>query len=132
TPIAPGVPLPYPAGTPVSAMVCEDVPHSDGTLNYAEREAMVRAVEPFVFRNQNGDVQYTLKSHVGEGENDFQLDIANRSELIEYSEIINTASAVGLQHVVFGPQNSAISSRTNATDMNGLEELLWLGLGEQI
>ena len=37
-----------------------------------------------------------------------------------------------MTHVVFAPQNSAASSRANATDTWGWEECLWMTLGERV
>ena len=61
-----------------------------------------------------------------------QIDISNASAIPEYERILSQLQAMGINHVTFGPRNSNVSARANATDSWGWEEVLWLTLGEDI
>ena len=50
----------------------------------------------------------------------------------EYGRVLARNAQFGVTHVVFAPQNSAASSRANATDTWGWEECLWMTLGERV
>lgn len=73
-----------------------------------------------------------LNVMVGWCVNDYQIDIATKEGRAEYKRIMDTASALGADDVLFAPANSDVSSREETTDDWGWENVLWLGMGEKI
>ena len=73
-----------------------------------------------------------LNVMVGWCANDYQIDIAAPQGRAEYKRILDTAAALGANHVLFAPANSEVSRREDSTDDWGWEYVLWLGMGEKI
>eukprot|EP00698_Gefionella_okellyi_P001369 TRINITY_DN11315_c0_g1_i1.p1 TRINITY_DN11315_c0_g1~~TRINITY_DN11315_c0_g1_i1.p1 ORF type:complete len:1142 (-),score=234.82 TRINITY_DN11315_c0_g1_i1:23-3307(-) len=97
-------------------------------LNYAERDAMRSAADAAYL---NPPAQ-TVKINVAWTENDYQIDIVNATSLAEYTRIVQRLAQIGVQHVLYGAANSAISSIGNGTDDWGWENVLWINEGERI
>ena len=101
----------------------------DYSLNYAERTAFSACVEKFWV----GPPRISpVRMAVGWDSNDFQLDISTPHGVEAYQRIFDRCSQLGIDHIIFAPQNSKVSSRFNATDGWGWEEGLWLTLGEHL
>lgn len=97
-------------------------------IDYAEIEALTKCVETFsVYKPTQ-----SLRVHVGWTENDFQIDVATEVGRHEYKRIIDRASEVGSQHVLYTPHHSGLASVEDNTDEWGFENLLWLNLGQKI
>ena len=74
----------------------------------------------------------SVKINIGWTENDYEIDIANASGRDEYKRIIRRSAQLGIDHVLFAPRNTDVSSRDRATDAWRWEEILWFGLGEAV
>ena len=99
------------------------------TLNFAERSAFTACVEQFWVGPPRTS---SVRVAVGWDSNDYEVDIATPPGVAEYRRLIDRCHDVGITHLIFAPQNTAVSSRFNATDGWGWEEALWLTLGEHI
>ena len=124
-----GVPLPLrgPAEwkyVPDPAKAFEGKP----TLDWAETDSLTRCVQAFVMRPPTRSV----KVHIPWCENDYQIDVATPEGRAEYKRIIDQAAAVGCEHVLFTPENSAVALRKDNADAWSWENVLWLGLGQKI
>lgn len=75
---------------------------------------------------------HPLNIMVGWCANDYQIDIASPAGRAEYKRILDTASSMGAEHVLFAPANSELSRRVMSRDDWKWEYVLWLGLGEKI
>ncbi len=74
----------------------------------------------------------SLKIHIPWCENDYQIDLAKPGGPAQYERIIDQAKAIGCDTVLFTPQNSNVSTRSESTDAWAWESLLWLGYGPKI
>lgn len=74
----------------------------------------------------------SLKVHIPWCENDYQIDLADPNGPPQYERIIDQAKAIGSDYVLFTPQNSFVSKRTDSNDAWAWESLLWLGYGPKI
>ncbi|MHB1035135.1 MAG: hypothetical protein ACYC35_12620 [Pirellulales bacterium] len=98
------------------------------TLDLAESEAMTRCVDAFVlFRPMK-----SVRVHVPWCENDYQIDVAAPAGRAEWKRILDQCAAVGVEHALFTPANSAIAPLADNADAWGWENCLWLGLGQKI
>jgi hypothetical protein len=73
-----------------------------------------------------------LNIMVGWCANDYQIDIATAEGRAEYKRILDMAAALGAEHILFAPANSALARREESRDDWKWEYLLWLGLGPKI
>lgn len=64
--------------------------------------------------------------------NDYQIDVGTAEGRDEYKRIIDTASELGIQTLLYAPGNSKTAERTQSADTWGWEYVLWLGMGQQI
>ena len=116
---------PPPSASSLSGLADE----RDYSLNYAERAAFSDAVQMFWV----GPPRVApVRMAVGWDSNDFQLDIATPHGVAAYQRILDRCGQLGINHIIFAPQNTGVSSRYNATDGWGWEEGLWLTLGEHL
>jgi hypothetical protein len=69
---------------------------------------------------------------VGWCANDYQIDAGTPEGRAEYRRLIDQASALGAQYVLYAPSNSALSRREESVDDWSWEHVLWLGLGQKI
>ena len=99
------------------------------SLNYAERASFTACVERFWVGPPRTS---SIRLAVAWDSNDYQCDISTAHGVEQYRRLIDRSSELGLSHMVFAPQNSAVSSRLNTTDSWGWEEALWLTLGEHL
>ena len=97
-------------------------------VDEAERDAVAAMVAAFVAATP----KQTAKINIGWTENDYEIDIANASGRDEYKRIIRRSAQLGIDHVLFAPRNTDVSSRDRATDAWRWEEILWFGLGEAV
>ena len=74
----------------------------------------------------------SLKVHIPWCENDYQIDLAEPSGPPQYERIIDQAKAMGNDYVLFTPQNTNVSKRSDSNDAWAWESLLWLGYGPKI
>jgi len=97
-------------------------------LDEAEVDAFTNLVRAFLLYRP----AHPLNVVVGWCANDYQIDAATPAGRAEYKRILDSAAAIGADHVLFAPANSALSRRSESTDDWRWEHVLWLGLGEQI
>ena len=97
-------------------------------LDLADSEAMTRCVDAFaLFRPQK-----SLRVHVPWCENDYQIDVATPAGRTEWKRILDQCAAIGCDHTLFTPANSAVAPLKDNADAWGWENCLWLGLGQKI
>jgi len=63
-------------------------------------------------------------------ESDYQIDVGTAAGVEEYKRIIDRNAELGVENIVYEPQNTLHSSRFNTTDGWGWEEALWFSMGE--
>ena len=73
-----------------------------------------------------------ISVEVGWTLNDYQIDVGTEQGKAEYQRIIDTASALGIQTLLYGPENSTLADRKQSADSWGWEYVLWLNMGEKI
>jgi hypothetical protein len=100
----------------------------DDGMDRAEVAAFTDCVQKFlVYRAQEPnsvEVGWTL--------NDYQIDVGTEAGREEYKRIIDTASSLGVKTLLYAPENSKLSERTESADTWSWEYVLWLNLGEKI
>ncbi len=108
--------------------VPDGIPPTGATLDAAEVDAVAECVRAFLLWRPTR----SARVHVGWCENDYQVDISTAAGRTIYKRILDQAAAVGCDHELFTPMNSAVSSTALNTDDWGWEDLLWLNLGQKI
>jgi hypothetical protein len=73
-----------------------------------------------------------ISVHIGWTLSDYQIDVGTHEGMAEYKRIIDMASQLGIQTVLYAPGNSKLADRTQSSDAWGWEYCLWLNLGEKI
>lgn len=94
----------------------------------AEVDAFTNCVRAFLMHPSQGPISV----EVGWTLNDYQIDVATRKGRAEYKRVIDTTSALGIQTLVYTPENSGLADREQDADAWGAEHLLWLGLGQKL
>jgi hypothetical protein len=97
-------------------------------MDQAEIDAFSAMVREFLLYKPTNP----LNIMVGWCANDYQVDIATPEGRAEYKRLLDAAYAVGAEHVLFAPANSAVSRRSESRDDWHWENVLWLGMGEKI
>ena len=121
----------YPAGLTSEWQYLPD-PETAGMggemIDMAEVSAFAGAVRAFLVETP----RKTISIHVGWTENDYQIDCGTEAGRTEYKRIIDRASQLGIQNILYAPANSQVSSLDQNTDAWGWENVLWFGLGQKI
>jgi hypothetical protein len=73
-----------------------------------------------------------ISVEVGWTLNDYQIDVATAEGRAEYKRVIDTASQLGIESLLYGPANSALANKSDDADAWDWEHVLWLGMGQQI
>lgn len=97
-------------------------------LTYGERDAF-RSIASSLYSSPPSS---TVKVHIPWTENDYQIDMGNDTQVVEYVRIFSRLQSIGVTHNLYAACDSAVSSRANNTDAWGWEEVLWLNLGQDI
>ena len=97
-------------------------------LDEAEVAAFTSMVRAFLLYRPTKPINV----FVGWCVNDYQIDAGTPEGRAEYRRLIDQASALGAQYVLYAPSNSALSRREESVDDWSWEHVLWLGLGQQI
>jgi hypothetical protein len=105
--------------TPVQAI--------DG-MDKAEVDAFTQCVREFLISPAPDPISVL----VGWTLNDYQIDVGTQEGRAEYKRIIDTASELGIQTLLYAPGNSETAERAQSADTWGWEYVLWLGMGQQI
>ena len=98
------------------------------TIDIAELDALANCVRAFLLWQPTN----STRVHVGWCDNDYQIDVGTPAGQTEYQRIIAQSAAVGCSNVLYTPANSLLSSVSANADSWGFENILWLGLGQQI
>jgi hypothetical protein len=64
--------------------------------------------------------------------NDYQIDVGTEEGKAEYKRIIDSASALGVHHLLYAPGNSKLADRLQSADTWSWEYVLWLNMGQKI
>ena len=97
-------------------------------LDEAEVTAFTNMVRAFLLYRPREPVNV----FVGWCANDYQIDTGTPEGRAEYRRLIDQASSIGAQYILYAPSNSALSRREESMDDWSWEHVLWLGLGQKI
>ena len=97
-------------------------------LDEAEVAAFTDMVRAFLLHRPTRPINV----FVGWCANDYQIDAGTPEGRAEYRHLLDQASALGAQYVLYAPSNSALSRREDSVDDWSWEHVLWLGLGQKI
>jgi hypothetical protein len=100
----------------------------DDGMDEAEIAAFTGCVRAFLIDPPAASISV----EVGWTLNDYQIDVGTEEGKTEYKRIIDTASALGIQTLLYAPGNSTLADRTQSADSWSWEYVLWLNLGEKI
>jgi hypothetical protein len=64
--------------------------------------------------------------------NDYQIDVSTAEGRAEYKRVMDTASNLGVQNLLYAPSNHDLALMENDADDWNWEHVLWLGLGQKI
>jgi hypothetical protein len=94
----------------------------------AEIEAFTECVGDFVLHPSPAPISV----EIGWTLNDYQIDVATAEGRAEYKRIMDTASDLGIQNLLYAPSNHELALIENDADDWSWEHVLWLGLGQKI
>ena len=97
-------------------------------MDKAEVEAFTACVRAFLIHPAPDPISVL----VGWTLNDYQIDVGTPEGREEYKRIIDIASQLGIETLLYAPGNSQTAVRTESADTWGWEYVLWLGMGQQI
>ena len=100
----------------------------DDGMDEAERTAFTDCVRAFLI----DPAPAPISVEVGWTLNDYQIDVGTEEGKAEYKRIIDTASEMGIQTLLYAPGNSKLADRKESADSWSWEYVLWLNLGERI
>jgi hypothetical protein len=94
----------------------------------AEVQAFTDAVRSFLLHPSSNPISV----EVGWTLNDYQIDVSTAEGRAEYKRVIDTASSLGIESLLYGPANNSLALLENDADDWNWEHVLWLGLGQKI
>jgi hypothetical protein len=97
---------------------------SDDGMDEAEISAFTCCVRAFLI----DPAPAPISEEVGWTLNDYQIDVGTEEGRAEYKRIIDTASELGIQTLLYAPANSTLADRAQSTDSWSWEYVLWLNL----
>lgn len=100
----------------------------DDGMDDAEIAAFTACVRAFLI----DPAPLPISVEVGWTLNDYQIDVGTEEGRAEYKRVIDTASDLGIQTLLYAPGNSKLADRTQCTDSWSWEYVLWLNMGEKI
>jgi hypothetical protein len=100
----------------------------DKKIDMGEIEAAIDCVRAFLLYRPARSV----KIHVPWCENDYQIDVATEDGEAQFKRIVDTASALGIEHMLYTVRNEDVALQEDASDNWHWEHLLWLNLGIRI
>jgi hypothetical protein len=93
-----------------------------------EIEAYTECVRKFVLNPSPNPISV----EVGWTLNDYQIDVATAQGRSEYKRVMDTASDLGIENLLYAPANHDLAYIENDVDDWNWEHVLWLGLGQKI
>ncbi|MGE5110904.1 MAG: hypothetical protein ACM3JB_08625, partial [Acidobacteriaceae bacterium] len=103
-----------------------NIPHDGADRN--EIRSFADCVRAFLV-NPSPD---PISVEVGWTLNDYQIDVATVEGRAEYKRVMDTASALGIQTILYAPTNSDLASMDQDADDWNWEHVLWLGFGQAL
>ena len=100
----------------------------DDGMDDAEIDAFTDCVRAYLINPASAPISV----EVGWTLNDYQIDAGTEEGKTEYKRIIDTASALGVRTLLYGPGNSTLSDRKQSADSWSWEYVLWLNMGQKI
>jgi hypothetical protein len=97
-------------------------------IDMGEVDAFTECVRAFLLFKP--DKSYRI--HVPWCENDYQIDVATEYGEDQYKRIVNSTSALGIDHMFYTVRNTDVALIEDATDNWHWEHLLWLNMGIKI
>jgi len=97
-------------------------------IDAGEVDAFVECVRAFLVYRPTKSVRI----HVPWCENDYQINVATEDGAAQFKRIVDTASALGIEHMLYTVRNEDIALQQDASDAWHWEHLLWLNMGIQI
>jgi hypothetical protein len=101
---------------------------SNDGMDAAEVEAYTNCVRAFLVNPAPSPISV----EAGWTLNDYQIDVGTEEGKAEYKRIIDVASELGIQTLLYAPGNSQLAERAQSADTWSWEYVLWLNLGEKI
>jgi hypothetical protein len=93
-----------------------------------EIEAYTECVRQFVLNPSPNPISV----EVGWTLNDYQIDVATAEGRSEYKRVMDTASDLGIENLLYAPANHDLALIEYDVDDWNWEHVLWLGLGQKI
>lgn len=107
--------------------LADGIEASDGAdLN--EIQAFTECVREFLLHPSLDPISV----QVGWTLNDYQIDVATAEGRTEYTRVMDTASDLGIQYLLYAPANHDLALIGSDADDWDWEHVLWLGLGQKI
>jgi len=97
-------------------------------IDMGEVETFIECVRAFLLYKP----EKSVRIHVPWCENDYQIDVATEYGEAQYKRIVNTAAALGIEHMLYTVRNTDVALAEEASDNWHWEHLLWLNMGIQI
>ena len=97
-------------------------------VDMGEVDAFVECVRAFLLFKPDK----SFRIHVPWCENDYQIDVATEYGEAQYKRIVNTTSALGIDHMFYTVRNTDVALLEDASDNWQWEHLLWLNMGIKI
>lgn len=104
-----------------------DARPADGA-DVAEIQAYTECVREFVLHRSVDPISVAI----GWTLNDYQIDVAMAEGRAEYKRVMDTASDLGIEYLLYAPSNHELASMESDSDDWNWEHVLWLGLGQKI
>jgi hypothetical protein len=101
---------------------------TDDGADASEIQAFTECVRQFLLHPSPSPISV----EVGWTLNDYQIDVATAKGRVEYKRVMDTASDLGIQNLLYAPSNHDLALIQNDADDWNWEHVLWLGLGQKI
>jgi hypothetical protein len=93
-----------------------------------EIQAYTESVRQFLLHPPRNPISV----EVGWTLNDYQIDVATTEGRAEYKRVMDMASDLGIDYLLYAPSNHELALAENDVDDWNWEHVLWLGLGQKI
>ncbi|MBW2037871.1 MAG: hypothetical protein JRI41_10415, partial [Deltaproteobacteria bacterium] len=97
-------------------------------IDAGEIDAFIDCVRAFLLYKP----EKSARIHIPWCENDYQINVATQDGAAQFKRIVDTASALGIEHMLYTVRNEDIALQEDASDAWHWEHLLWLNMGIKI